>query len=104
MKGRYSIRPTRFLRRHYTAAHREGGNKSGVRAMTGIRNETYSLASRSGTRELALIDAATKALTEARSPAEFLEIANKAEALRQYVRRARLGLLAQNRCAELRLR
>jgi N6-adenosine-specific RNA methylase IME4 len=72
--------------------------------MTGIRTETYSLVSRSGTRELALIDAATKALSEARSPAEFLELANKAEALRQYVRRARLGLLAQNRCAELRLR
>ena len=54
--------------------------------------------------DLALIDAAMQALADAKAPAELLDLANKAEALRRYVRRARLGMLAQNRCAELRLR
>src|SRR5689334_19190635 len=50
------------------------------------------------------IDEAMRVLTEARSPHEIIDIANRAEALRRYAQRARLGLEAQNRCAEVRLR
>ncbi len=56
------------------------------------------------TQDLALIDAAIRALAEARAPAELIDLANRAEAMRRYAQRSRLGLAAQNKCAELRLR
>src|SRR5689334_10227771 len=55
-------------------------------------------------RTLIAIDEVMQALVAARAPQEMLDIANKAEAMRRYAQRARLGLEAQNRCAELRLR
>src|SRR5258708_26856742 len=45
-----------------------------------------------------------RALAEARSPEQLIELANTAETLRRYAQRARLGMAAQNKCAELRLR
>jgi N6-adenosine-specific RNA methylase IME4 len=56
------------------------------------------------TQDLALIDAAMRALAEARAPNELIDLANRAEAMRRYAQRSRLGLAAQNKCAELRLR
>jgi len=56
------------------------------------------------TRTLIPIDEAMWALANAGSPHEMIDIANRAEAMRRYAQRARLGLQAQNRCAELRLR
>jgi N6-adenosine-specific RNA methylase IME4 len=56
------------------------------------------------TRTLIPIDEAMRALADAQSPQEMLDIANRAEAMRRYAQRARLGLEAQNRCAEVRLR
>jgi site-specific DNA-methyltransferase (adenine-specific) len=53
---------------------------------------------------LVTIDAALNALASANSPDDLIDLANKAEALRSYARRAKLGMVAQNRCAELRLR
>jgi hypothetical protein len=53
---------------------------------------------------LITIDAALNALASANSPDELVELANTAETLRTYARRAKLGMVAQNRCAELRLR
>lgn len=50
------------------------------------------------------IDDALRALAEARTPEELIILSNKAEALRRYAQRARLGMAAQNRCAEIRLR
>lgn len=50
------------------------------------------------------VDAAMRALAEAKTPGDLLKIANTAEALRVYARRAKLGLLAQNRAADIRLR
>jgi len=50
------------------------------------------------------IDVALKALTEAKTPTEFTRLANVAETLRVYAIRAGLGLAAQNRAAEVRLR
>jgi N6-adenosine-specific RNA methylase IME4 len=50
------------------------------------------------------IDDALRALAEARTPEQLIGLANTAEALRRYAQRARLGMTAQNRCAELRLR
>jgi MT-A70 len=50
------------------------------------------------------IDDALRALAEARTPQEMVKLANTAEALRRYAQRARLGMAAQNRCAEIRLR
>lgn len=48
------------------------------------------------------IDAALHALASAKTPEELIDIADKAEALRMYAKRAKLGMVAQNRCAELR--
>src|SRR5690349_21216230 len=56
------------------------------------------------TRTLIPIDTAIRALAEAQLPHEIIDIASRAEAMRRYAQRARLGLEAQNRCAELRLR
>jgi hypothetical protein len=53
---------------------------------------------------LITIDAALQALASATTPDELITLANQAEALRVYVKRAKLGLIAQNRCAEIRLR
>jgi N6-adenosine-specific RNA methylase IME4 len=50
------------------------------------------------------IDDALRALAEARTPEQLIDLSNRAEALRRYAQRARLGMAAQNRCAELRLR
>jgi hypothetical protein len=50
------------------------------------------------------IDAAMRALAEAKTPTEFVNLATTAETLRHYAIRAGLGLAAQNKCAELRLR
>jgi N6-adenosine-specific RNA methylase IME4 len=53
---------------------------------------------------LITVDDALRALAEARSPAQLIGLANTAESLRRYAQRARLGMAAQNRCAEIRLR
>jgi N6-adenosine-specific RNA methylase IME4 len=53
---------------------------------------------------LITIDAALQALASASTPDELIKLANQAVALQVYARRARLGMVAQNRCAELRLR
>src|SRR3954462_12671268 len=50
------------------------------------------------------IGEALQALATATTPDELIKLANTAEALRVYANRARLGLCAQNRAAELRLR
>lgn len=55
-------------------------------------------------RALVTIDMALSALAEANTPDELVDLADKAEAMRAYAKRARLGLAAQNRCAALRLR
>jgi N6-adenosine-specific RNA methylase IME4 len=53
---------------------------------------------------LITIDDALRALAEAHTPERLIDLANTAETLRRYAQRARLGMAAQNRCAELRLR
>jgi hypothetical protein len=50
------------------------------------------------------IDDALRTLAEARTSEQLIDLANTAETLRRYAQRARLGMAAQNRCAELRLR
>jgi N6-adenosine-specific RNA methylase IME4 len=56
------------------------------------------------TQPLITIDAALQALASANTPDELIALSNQAEALRVYARRAKLGMAAQNRCAEIRLR
>jgi N6-adenosine-specific RNA methylase IME4 len=56
------------------------------------------------TQDLLPIDAAMRALAEAHEPGELVHIANAAEAMRRYAQRSRLGMAAQNKCAELRIR
>jgi hypothetical protein len=53
---------------------------------------------------LITVDDALRALAEARNPEQLVRLANTAETLRRYAQRARLGMAAQNKCAELRLR
>src|SRR6516164_2039439 len=53
---------------------------------------------------LITIDAALHALASATTPDELITLANQAAALQVYARRAKLGMIAQNRCAELRFR
>jgi hypothetical protein len=53
---------------------------------------------------LTTVDAAFQALANANTPEELIDLADRAEAMRSYVKRARLGMIAQNRCAEIRLR
>lgn len=53
---------------------------------------------------MSTLDAALHALASANTPGELITLANQAEALRAYARRAKLGMAAQNRCAEIRLR
>src|SRR5215469_18252049 len=55
-------------------------------------------------RFLISIDGALQALAEARAPEQLIDLANTAETLRGYAQRARLGMAAQNKCAEIRLR
>jgi N6-adenosine-specific RNA methylase IME4 len=50
------------------------------------------------------IDDALRTIAEARTPEQLIDLANSAESLRRYAQRARLGMAAQNKCAELRLR
>jgi N6-adenosine-specific RNA methylase IME4 len=50
------------------------------------------------------IDDAVRSIAETRTPEELIDVANKAEALRRYAARSRMGLAAQNKCAEIRLR
>ena len=50
------------------------------------------------------IDGGLSALASANTPDELITLANQAAALQLYARRAKLGMVAQNRCAELRLR
>jgi N6-adenosine-specific RNA methylase IME4 len=54
--------------------------------------------------EIISIDDALRALAEATTPVEFVRLANVAETLRHFAIRAGLGLAAQNRAAEIRLR
>src|ERR1700756_5781113 len=53
---------------------------------------------------LITIDAALQALASPTTPDELITLANQAAALQVYARRAKLGMVAQNRCAEIRLR
>jgi N6-adenosine-specific RNA methylase IME4 len=54
--------------------------------------------------QLITVDAALQALASANTPDDLVNLANRAAALQVYARRAKLGMVAQNRCAELRLR
>src|SRR5258708_31123526 len=67
-------------------------------------SEAETLEPRPAHQFLMTVDAALNALAAANTPVDLLDLANKAEAFRRYAQRAKLGLLAQNRCAELRLR
>src|SRR5580704_10776005 len=53
---------------------------------------------------LITIDADLHALASATTPDELITLANQAAALQVYAKRAKLGMVAQNRCAEIRLR
>jgi hypothetical protein len=53
---------------------------------------------------LITVDDALRALAEARNPEQLVRLVNTAETLRCYAQRARLGMTAQNKCTELRLR
>jgi N6-adenosine-specific RNA methylase IME4 len=55
-------------------------------------------------QSLISIDDALRALAVARTPEQLIDLSNRAEALRRFAQRARLGMAAQNRCAEIRLR
>jgi hypothetical protein len=50
---------------------------------------------------LTTVDAAFQALADANTPEELIDLADRAEAMRSYAKRARLGMIAQNRCAEV---
>jgi len=67
-------------------------------------SEAKTLEPRPAHQFLMTVDAALNALAAANTPVDLLDLANMAEAFRRYAQRAKLGLLAQNRCAELRLR
>lgn len=54
-------------------------------------------------RELAMFDQASRMLAEAQSLQDIKSIRDKAEAARNYVKAAKLGLQLQNRAAELKL-
>src|SRR6516162_7070453 len=56
------------------------------------------------TQPIITIDAALRALASATTPDELIQLSNQAAALQVYARRAKLGIVAQNRCAEIRLR
>ena len=50
------------------------------------------------------IDAALSALASATTPDDLIQLSNKAAALQVHARRGKLGMVGQNRCAEIRLR
>jgi N6-adenosine-specific RNA methylase IME4 len=54
--------------------------------------------------EIATLDRLMRQLSEARVPSDFTKLATIAETMRAFAVRAGLGLAAQNRCAEVRLR
>jgi hypothetical protein len=56
------------------------------------------------TRPVITIDAALTALASATTLDELIQLSNQAAALQVYAQRAKLGMVAQNRCAEIRLR
>jgi N6-adenosine-specific RNA methylase IME4 len=56
------------------------------------------------TQPVITIDGALRALASATTPDELIQLSNQAAALQVYARRAKLGMVAQNRCAEIRLR
>ena len=64
----------------------------------------YPVGRRALSQSLISIDDALRRLAEAHTPEQLIGLANTAEALRRYAQRARLGMAAQNRCAEIRLR
>jgi hypothetical protein len=66
----------------------------------------YKWDSKMGTisRELAVLDQASRLLAEAKSFEDIKAIHDKVEAIRTYAKAARLGLEAQNQAAELKLR
>lgn len=72
-------------------------------AVSVIRNN-HLVGSRTLSQFLITVDDALRALAEARNPEQLVRLANTAETLRRYAQRAQLGMAAQNRCAELRLR
>jgi site-specific DNA-methyltransferase (adenine-specific) len=53
---------------------------------------------------LTTIDAVLHALASANTPEELVTLSNQAEAFRIYAKRAKLGMVAQNRCAGIRVR
>jgi N6-adenosine-specific RNA methylase IME4 len=55
-------------------------------------------------RFVSALDTALQVLATATTPSDLMKLADTAEALRVYARRAALGLVAQNKAAELRLR
>jgi hypothetical protein len=57
-----------------------------------------------GSRDLAVLDEASRLLAQAKSLDEVKDIRDKAEAARSYIRAAKLGLVLQNRAAEVKLR
>ena len=54
--------------------------------------------------ELVRLDKAKQALAQVETVEEAKDIRDKAEAVRQYVKQAGLGLEAQNECADIKLR
>ncbi len=55
-------------------------------------------------KEIMTIDDAVQALSQARAPADLVRLSNVADAMRHFARRSGLGLAAQNRFAEIRLK
>jgi len=69
-----------------------------------FRSPSLPAGSRKMSQPVITIDAALSALASANTPDELITLANQAAALQVYARRAKLGMVAQNRCAEIRLR
>ena len=69
-----------------------------------FRSPSLPAGSRKMSQPVITIDAALSALASANTPDELITLANQAAALQLYARRAKLGMVAQNRCAEIRLR
>src|SRR6516165_4930801 len=69
-----------------------------------FRSPSLPAGARKMSQPVITIDAALSALASATTPDELITLANQAAALQVYARRAKLGMVAQNRCAEIRLR
>ena len=52
---------------------------------------------------LVTVDGAMRALAAANTPEELIDLASKAEAMRRYAQKAKLGLAAMNRCAWVKI-